>query len=386
MKAVILAAGEGRRLEPLTDVRPKPMLPVANKPLLEHVLEAVVDAGVEEVVLVIGYKRERIQDHFGDGDDWGIDIEYVVQEKQLGTGHAILQVESAIEGPFLVLNGDRIIETEIVREGLDAPTTDEMRVVVTRSDQPSEYGVVQLDGERVESITEKPRAHAAASQIINAGIYRFDPSMFDAIRATEVDGELAVTDTLQGLVERDRVLAVHYDGPWLDVSYLWDYLEVNAAVLDRYESTRSPPASPGEGGVVSEAVAVGPGTTVLPNATVLRGTALGANVRVGPNAVLSNCIVLPDATVGAGAVLQDCIVGENAVIGPNSTVEGGPATVQAEGQVFEGVRLGGVIGDNASLGGDVTVSPGATVGTGATAEAGSWLRGRLPSGADVRRG
>ena len=107
MKAVILAAGEGRRLDPLTNRRPKPMVPVRNQPLLEYVIEAVSAAGIDEIVLVVGYKRDRIQQHFGDGDDWGVTIEYVVQEKQLGTGHAVLQAEAVIDGDFLVLNGDR---------------------------------------------------------------------------------------------------------------------------------------------------------------------------------------------------------------------------------------------------------------------------------------
>lgn len=384
MKAVILAAGEGRRLEPLTDVRPKPMLPVANKPLLEYVVEAVADAGIDELVLVVGYKRTRIQNHFGDGDDWGVNIEYAVQEKQLGTGHAILQAEPHIDGPFLVLNGDRVLEHGIIETMREAGPSDSARLAVTRSGQPSDYGVVDIDGERVQSITEKPPENEAASEIINAGVYRFEPDFFDVIRETETDGELTVTAALQSLVADERVFAVRYDGFWLDVSYLWDYLAVNADVLNRVDSLRT--ATNSMDSYIADVVAIGKGTAVQPNATVLPGTSLGDNVTVGPNAVVANCVILPDTTIGAGTVLRDCIVGENVDIGPNTTVEGGRATNHIEGDVYEGVRLGGVVGDNAMLGGNVTVAPGTSVGTGSHVEGGSWLRGQIPANADVRRG
>ncbi|MFC6988742.1 sugar phosphate nucleotidyltransferase [Haloplanus sp. GCM10025708] len=121
MKAIIMAAGEGRRLEPLTNRRPKPMIPVGNQPVLEYVVEAVADAGIDDIVLVVGYKRDRIQTYFGDGNDWGVDVSYAVQEKQLGTGHAVLQAEPHVDGAFVVLNGDRIIEPGVVEQVIDAP-------------------------------------------------------------------------------------------------------------------------------------------------------------------------------------------------------------------------------------------------------------------------
>jgi glucose-1-phosphate thymidylyltransferase len=386
MKTVILAAGEGRRLEPLTDVRPKPMLPVANKPLLEYVVEAAVDAGVEELVLVVGYQRERIQSHFEDGDDWDADIEYVVQDKQLGTGHAILQAEPAIDDAFLVLNGDRILEADLIEGMIDAETTSDALMAVTRSDQPSDYGVVEVDGDVVRSINEKPPQSITTSDIINAGVYRFGTGVFDVLRSTETQGELTVTAAMQTHVEEERLRAVRYDGFWLDVSYLWDYLAVNADVTDRLDTESAESAAVHPTSYVADGVSIGPDARIQPNATVLSGTALGANVRVGPNAVLANTIVLPDATIHGGTVLQDCIVGANAGVGPNSTVEGGTATAYADGSVHEAVRLGGVIGDNATIGGNVTVAPAGVIGTGSDVESGSAVDGTIPSNADVRRG
>ncbi|MFB6296354.1 MAG: sugar phosphate nucleotidyltransferase, partial [Halobacteriales archaeon] len=377
--------GEGRRLEPLTDVRPKPMLPVANRPLLEHVVESVVAAGIEEIVLVVGYKRERIQSHFEDGDDWGIDIEYVVQEKQLGTGHAVLQAEDRIGGTFLVLNGDRVIEPAVVEEMIEAPADGETLMAVTRTEDPRGFGVVESDGERVSGIAEKPPRHAITSEVINAGVYRLQPEVFDAIRETETAGELALTATLDRLAADGTVRAIRYRGTWLDVSYLWDLITVNASLLDE-GTTIAATARTGENAVVTGGAAVDADAWIGPSATVLSGTAVGENARVGANAVIENTLVFPGATIGAGSVIRDCVVGENASLGPNTTIEGGAADVAVDGSLHEGVTLGGVFGDNTSLGGSVNVRPGARVGNGATVEGGAAVSGRVPSGAEVRRG
>ena len=388
MKAVVLAAGEGRRLEPLTHVRPKPMVPIANRPLLEYVVEAVAAAGIEEVVLVVGYKRERIQSHFEDGDAWGVEIEYAVQEKQLGTGHAILRAESLVDGDFLVLNGDRIIDASIVERLVEADRDGDVLMAVTRAEEPERYGVVELDGDRVAAIAEKPPSHAVSSDVINAGIYRFGPGIFDEIGETAPTerGEMEITATLERCIGDEAVRAIRYRGLWLDVSQLWDVVGVNASVLDRRGSTVADTARVHDGATVAGAVAIGADTVVGPNATVLRGTALGDNVSVGPNAVLSNAVVLADATIEAGAVVCDAVVGENARVGANTTIEGGPADVVVDGDLYPAVTLGGVVGDNATLGGSATVVPGTVIGGGAVAESGTRLSGRIPTDAEVRRG
>lgn len=199
--AVVLAAGEGRRLAPLTNRRPKPMVLVANRPILEYVVSAIADAGIDRILLVVGYRQERIRNHFG--DDWDVDIEYVVQETQLGTAHAVLQAESAVDGPFLVLNGDHIVNSSVVERVRDeiASDGDESGPVmsVARTERPSDYGVVSLEGDYVVDITEKPTG-PVRSELINAGIYGFDPSIFDAIRKTPTEaGEMAITTTRRSL-------------------------------------------------------------------------------------------------------------------------------------------------------------------------------------------
>ncbi|MFC6952948.1 sugar phosphate nucleotidyltransferase [Halorubellus litoreus] len=385
MKAVVLAAGEGRRLKPLTNRRPKPMLPIAGKPLLEYVLESVADAGIDEVVLVVGYARDRIQTHFEDGDDWDIDLEYVVQEKQLGTAHAIAQAEGAVDDAFVVLNGDRIIEPSAVTSVRDRLERDGGPVMtVTRSVDPGAYGVVDLDGDRVVDIEEKPRE--AASELINAGVYGFERSIFDAIRETPAGetGERGITDTLAGFVDDGGVPAVRYGGLWEDVSHLWDVTRVTGHVLDRDGSTRDGDVA--KTASVADPVHVGAGTSVDANATLRRGCSLGENVTIGANAVLSNAVVLADAVVEDGAVVRDAVVAENAHVGANATIVGGKSDVLVDGELYEGVQFGAVVGDNATVGGGTTVEAGVVLGDGSTVQAGCTVSGRVPSDTEVRRG
>ena len=387
--AVILAAGEGRRLAPLTNRRPKPMVPVANRPLLEHIVETVAAAGIDRVILVVGYKQERIRNHFRDGDDWGVTIEYVEQPTQLGTGHAVLQAEPVVDGSFVVLNGDRIVDAEAVAGVRDHIREDDSPVVtVTAVESPRDYGVVQLDGDRVTDITEKPEGPVDTNRI-NAGVYGFSSAIFDAIRATQTTEELAITATLNNIATSRTVTALRYDGRWLDVSNLWDVLTVNAALIqDRNHAQDAPSTSQRVDDTVTlaEDVVLAGNVRIGPNATLSGATAVGSNVTVAANAVVENSVVFPDAVIGPGAVVRDAVVAGNAQIGPNATITGGASTVVVGDAVHRNVTFGGVVGDNTSIGGGATLTDGAVVGDDVRADAGVVIDGYIESGAVVRRG
>lgn len=378
--AVVLAAGAGKRLSPLTNTRPKPMLPVANRPLLEYVLEAIIDAGIEDVIFVVGYRQERIRNHFGDGDEWGVSIRYVEQRNQLGTGHAIVQVENVVDGPFLVLNGDRVIDPSIiehVRDAGESPT-----LAITRVNFPSTFGVVEVEGDRLASIEEKPLDPSPSAQI-NAGVYCFDESIFSAIKQTPtVDGEYPITATLDRL---EDVRVIRYDGTWLDVTYLWDLVQVNAIRVeeDGFDCEESTQRS---GSQVAQDTVLGTGSVVGTNATIRGGTSIGENVRIGAGAVIGQSVVLADVEIGAGTILDDCVVGANAKLGGNVTVASGPSDVVVEGTVHEDVPLGAVIGDNVEIGAGAVLAPGTIIGDGARIAAGVRLSGCVEPNATVRRG
>jgi glucose-1-phosphate thymidylyltransferase len=361
------------------------MVPVGNKPVLEHVVEALVDAGVTELVFVVGYRRERIQTHFGDGDDWDTDIEYVVQEKQLGTGHAVLQAQGNVGDEFLVVNGDSFVGTDLLVDLIEG-AGEGPAVAVTRSDEPTDYGVVDVENGKVVGLEEKPRVYDAETETINAGAYRFDRGVFEDIRESSGGGEIALTDAVVRRTEEgEGVQAVYTDG-WDDISHLWDVLSVNAAtVSDEMEAEREdshrgvhPTAH------VAEAVAVGRNVRVGPNATVLPGTSLGDNVSVGAGAVVANSVLFADASVGENAVVRDCVVAGNASMGPNATVEGGKADVVVEGGLYQDVRLGGVVGDNSTVGGGACLEPGTVLGNDVRVGTGATTKGRVGSGTVVR--
>ncbi|SDY78159.1 sugar phosphate nucleotidyltransferase [Halopenitus persicus] len=384
--AVVLAAGEGRRLEPLTNRRPKPMLPVATRPILEYVIEAIREAGIDRIVLVVGYRQERIRNHFGDGDDWDVDVEYVEQANQLGTGHALLQAEPAVGDRFVVLNGDRIVDADLVRRVREATVGGDTPVMaVTDVDHPREYGVVTLDGaDRVTGIAEKPEAPVSTSRI-NAGVYGFTAAVFDAIRETSPTGELALTDTLDRIADEDPITAIGYRGQWLDVSYLWDLLRVNASLVGTDGGANAgidADSSP----EIADDVVVGDDVRLGANAVVGGGSALGENATVGPNAVVEGSVVFPDAVIEAGAVVRDAVVAGNARVGANATIAGGRATVVVDDEVHPDVRLGGVVGDNATVGGGATLVPGTVLGDVSRVDPGAVVSGTIEPDAVVRRG
>jgi glucose-1-phosphate thymidylyltransferase len=385
--AVVLAAGEGTRLSPLTDNRPKPMLPAANKPLLEHVVESLAAAGIERIVIVVGYKRKRIQNYFGNGDEWGVEIEYAFQDRPRGTGDALLRAESRVGEDFVAMNGDRIVDPELIERLIERRTrTGDTCIAVTGVEDPSKYGVVDLDGEQILDITEKPAPNEATSKVANAGVYAFGPDIFSAIRHTEYRGELALTDTLAKLLDAHPLRAVRYRGVWLELSEPWDLLAINDGILGTDGSRVAGDAQIADDSTVTDPVAIGSDAHLGPGGRLLRGTAIGDSVWIGANAVITNSVILPDATVHPGSVLTDCVVGEGAQVGPNVTAEGGETDVVIDGQFHGDVRFGGLIGDRARVGGNVTVAPGAIIGNEVDIGGGATVAESVPSGTRIRKG
>ena len=204
MRAVILTAGEGTRMRPLTLTRPKTMLPVGGKPLLEYNVEALRDAGIKNITMIVGYQKEAVMEHFKDGESLGVNITYVIQEERLGTAHAIGQVANLAgnnKDAIIVTNGDIILENELIKSLMDKYHQSHAQsiLVLTEVEDPSAFGVVELEGDCIRDIVEKPNPGEAPSNLINAGIYLFDPSIFQAIEKTEKSerGEYEITDSLK---------------------------------------------------------------------------------------------------------------------------------------------------------------------------------------------
>jgi len=369
------------------------MLPAANRPILEHVFDALVDAGVEELVAVVGYKRDRVQNHFGPTYR-DVPVTYVTQSKQLGSGHALLQAREAVDGPTLVLNGDRLIDAGTVSAVAStfAESSGPAMSVVEQRDA-RRYGAVEVRGGEITNLVEKPRE--SDYRLINGGVYAFPESIFGAIDATELDaGELALTDTLGQLIERERVSAVEVDGMWVDATYPWDLLTVAREVLTRGR-LREPSRRGGvwiansarvhDEAVIQGPVVVSPDCEVGPDAVVGPDTALGRNVTIGANAVIEGSVIDADTRVDPGSTLLDTVTGQDVHLGAGTVVPAGPADVQVGTRIFESQDLGAVIADRARARGNVSFEPGALVGPNARLGAGVTVRGNVSENAEVTR-
>ncbi|ACV11174.1 Nucleotidyl transferase [Halorhabdus utahensis DSM 12940] len=392
--AIVLAAGEGTRLRPLTHNRPKPMLPAGNTPILEYVLDALVEAGVEELVLVVGYERDRVQNHVGPTYR-GRPVTYVDQTKQLGTGHALLQAQAAVEGSFLVVNGDTLIDPTIVEDVTDQFEESEPRATLAVLDgpDPTDYGAVLVEDGLVTNLVEKP--DAGEYRYINAGVYAFEPSIFEMIERTPREaGELALTDTLARLIDDRSVGAVETDGTWVDATYPWDLLELARTVLangrldppeSRDQVWIDASASVHEAATIQPPAVIGPDSEVGAGAVIGPNVAIGRNVTVGANGTIATAVLDDDARVGPGSTLIDAIVGQAVTLGPNAVVSGGPGDVRIGTAIYEDEPLGALLADRVEAGGDVSFAPGTLVGPNAHLATGVSVEGCVTEGAEVRR-
>jgi UDP-N-acetylglucosamine diphosphorylase / glucose-1-phosphate thymidylyltransferase / UDP-N-acetylgalactosamine diphosphorylase / glucosamine-1-phosphate N-acetyltransferase / galactosamine-1-phosphate N-acetyltransferase len=368
-QAVILAAGEGQRLKPFTALKPKVMLPIANKPILQYVIEALAANGVFQVIIVVGYRKEQVQDYFGSGERFGVDISYVAQEQQLGTGHALRQAKDMAEGRFIVLSGDNIIEPDTLSSFVEA---DAGSILLKEQTNTSKYGVATVKGGLVADIAEKPEK--AESFLVNTGVYIFDRQVFSFLEE-EVDLVQALKDGLKGGY---RLSAAQTPGRWLDVVYPWDMLVLNDRTLRMLSPSRGGKMEAGV--AISGVVSVGKGTIIRSHTYIMGPAIIGENCEIGPSVCL-----LPSTSLGRGVVvspftlIENSVINNNVEIGPNSTVVdsiidygcvfkgnfmaySGEAEVKIEGE-HHSVKMGAMVGEYCRVGEGVSVQAGRSLGT-----------------------
>lgn len=394
MKAVILAAGEGARMGPFTASEPKVMIPVGNRPILEHVVRSLVREGVHDIVLVVGYRRDRIMSYFGDGKAFDAHIDYVTELKQLGTAHALLEARPKVQGPFLVLNGSNLLDRQAISDlaGGAGPA-----VLITESDNPSRYGVVLLAANRVERIVEKPRE--PIGNLINTGAYLLDESIFPVIESLASWGKHDLPGAVVALSSTRPVSGIRTKGLWSDALYPWDLLRLNAEVLKGIPESKAGTIEKGvtirgkvligEGTVlragtyIQGPVVIGEGCEVGPHAVLLAATSLGDNVHVGPFGLVDNSILMDDVGVGPGCILQDSVAGAGAKLRAAVVAARGRASAQIEGEWHEIESVGGLIGEDAEIESGVVIESGTVVGARVRAGANARLRGTIPNGGIV---
>jgi len=383
-QAVILAAGEGNRLRPFTVTKPNAMLSIADKPILQYVIESLAQNGIRNIVLVVGYKKEQIFDYIGSGEQFGVDVVYITQKKQLGTAHALVQAKGATENEFLVLPGDNLIEADTIARFVAMKPE---AMLVKRVDNPVRYGVVTLEEGVVKDIVEKPKE--AESNIINTGIYAFTTEIFGFI-----DEGLDIPDVLNSMIAQGcSISAWEIDGTWLDAVYPWDILGLNDAILRRISAkaggtietgvTLKGLVSVGKDTVIRSnsyiigPVIIGDNCDIGPNTCILPATSIGDNVVISPFTEIKNSVISSDISIGPGCIIQDSVIDKGCVIEGHFTAYSSQAEIKINGE-HHLVNVGAMLGEGCNIGSSVVAQPGVIVGNYSQIQALKLISGRLP--------
>ena len=386
MQTVVLAAGEGTRMRPLTADRPKPLLPVADRPLVAHVLDAAAAAGASRFVIVVGYGADAVRRAIG-REYAGVPVEYAVQERQRGTADAVATARPLLDdAPFAVVNGDALFPGDALGPLFDSELTPAVAACLV--DDPTNYGVLDLRDAHVSGVVEKPAD--PPSEVVNAGAYAFPAQALDWLDVPESErGERELTDVLARCCGEFAVTPVRVER-WLDVGRPWELLEANEWVVGdcghdvrgavrANVSVRGPVVIEEGATVESGTVIEGPalvrtGATVGPNARVRPATVIGPDATVGTAVEVKNSVLMDGATIPHHAYVGDSILGPSVNFGAGTKVanlrhdgEDVKLTVCGE-RVSTGRRKFGVVagpraktGINASLNAGVTLSADSTV-------------------------
>jgi glucose-1-phosphate thymidylyltransferase len=351
MKGLILSGGKGTRLRPLTYTRAKQLVPVANKPILFYGIEAIRDAGIKRIGIIVGDTAEEIRRACGDGSRWGVEIDYIRQEAPLGLAHAVLTAETYLgDEPFIMYLGDNILAKGIV--GLveefrrDRPTA---QILLAHVPHPEQFGVAELEDGRVIRLEEKPEH--PKSDLALVGVYMFGASIFEAARAIEPSArnELEITDAIQYLIDNGHAVRPHIvEGWWKDTGKLVDLLEANRLVLDTLRPRISGKVyadSRVEGKVVIEE-----GAEIV--GSVVRGPAIiGARSRIEQAYIGPFTSVHEDVLVRASEVEHSIILSGGSILELRSRVEGSLVghNVHIERTQTKPLAYRFMLGDNSSV-------------------------------------
>lgn len=383
MQAIILAAGEGSRMRPLTAKRPKVILPVAGRPLLEQIIVRARDAGVDKIVLVVGYGADSVRSHFKDGSRLGVRIDYAVQKKQTGTGDALMAAEARAEDLFLVLNGDILPDVESLKNMI---SSEKLSVTSRRVPDPSRYGVFLEENGCMRSVVEK--SPSPPSDMANAGIYLFDKSIFDILKGINLSerGEYELTDALNILAAKERIRIVELKD-WMEIGRPWDILSANEALLKNIKPKIEGEVEPGAtlkgnvsigkstiiraGAYIVGPVIIGEDCDIGPNCYIRPSTCVGNNVRIGNAVEVKNSAIMNGTKIGHLSYVGDCVIGENCNFGAgticsNLRHDKGNIKSYIKGQKENSGRrkLGAIIGDDVKTGIHTTIYPGTVIESG----------------------
>lgn len=392
MKAVVLAAGLGTRMRPLTFTKPKFLLPVAGKPALDHVLLLLKNAGIDEITMIVGYGREQIVERYGDGSELGVKLKYLHQKKLLGTANAVLLAKDFVSGEsFIVMNGDTLIDQESLNALLKSYEKKKASknfggvMAIIEVDEPEQFGIVFLKGGKVSEIVEKPKR--IKSRLANAGIYIFNSTIFDAIKKTKKStrGEYELTASMQILINSGKTIYTSPLNLWADIGRPWDLLVANDYFLQGQHGGIHGEVE--RGAYIEDNVYIGEGSRIRSGSYILGPTYIGKDCDIGPNCFIRPCtsigdkvrignavevknsIVMDYTHIGHLSYAGDSVIGSHCNLGAGTTIanlrlDEKPIKMKVGGKVVSSGRrkLGTIIADNVKTGINCTINVGVKIG------------------------
>ena len=400
-KAVVLAAGKGVRLWPLTEHRSKHMIPIAGRPVIGHVVSAVESSGTRNLLVVTGYKEELIRKYLGDGTRWGVKIEYVHQGDVTGTASALsVTREQVADGDFIAVYGDLVLAPAAITRVLDTHRRKRSMATVglVPVSRPESYGMARISGGWLTEIVEKPQPSESPSDLANAGVYVLNSTIFDYLEKTlrSGRGEYEITDAISSLAGEGKSVAWARIGAsdWQDIGRPWDLLSANANLLARLKRSVHGTIEKGvtiigrvnvergakvrTGTIIEGPAWVGSGAVIGPFAHIRAGTSIGRRAVIGNFCEIKKSIIMDDTHIQHLSYVGDSIIGERCNLGAGTMV----ANVKSSGKTVRmrirdsledsGLRkLGVFVGDDVKTGINSSIMPGIRIASEAVIPPGS---------------
>jgi len=375
------------------------MLPLVNRPMLEHLVIAARDAGITDFVFVVGYGEREIRRHFGDGSAWGIHVEYAPQRQQNGTADAVRAARELVTDTFLVLNGDMILKSDDI-VNLSRGSSPCMGVSTT--DHPQDYGVVLTENDLITSLEEK--SQNPRSNLINAGAYLFNSDIFgmiDRVRSSP-RGELELTDALTEPIAEKKLHAYNLSY-WMDVGHPWDMLDANTTLMGQIASENHGTIEDGvslkgvvvvgEGSIIKTGTyiegpcIIGKNCRIGPHAYIRGATGIGDDCHVGHCSELKNSIIMSGTKIPHFNYIGDSIIGSGCNFGAGTKIANlrhDHATVRICGKDTRRKKFGAVVGDGVQFGINCSVNVGTMIGSNALFGPNSYIEGCIGDKAIIR--
>ncbi len=381
MKAFILAAGKGTRMRPLTEETPKPLLPVAGKPMIQHLIDDI-ETRVEEIIILVGWQGEKIKEEIHSCE---AELNFVRQEELLGTANAISYAEKFVEDRFICINGDVMIPKETLHGFIDLFSQKGCCVIgMAEVEDPTNYGMIRTEGEKVVEIVEKPSD--PDSNLVNSGLYGFTYNIFKTIEETKRSprGEYEITDSLKMLIEESQLVGFEMED-WNELSRPWDLLSVNEKIMKDYTKKHvkglvednvhiegnvhvCEGATIKEGAYIRGPVHIEKGAEIGPNCYIRPATYIGKDCKVGNASEVKNSIIMKGTQIPHHNYVGDSVIGKNCNFGSGSKVANlrldhkNIVVVHRDEKIDTGRRkLGVIMGDEVKTGINSMMNPGTII-------------------------